>query len=79
MNMTPQQIFDYRNSWLPGYDVVIHSDIGSQASDWCKANLRKEQWQLIKWVDVYAHSMRFETKEVADQFREGMNSEFILS
>ena len=33
--MTPQEIFEYKQRWRPGYVVDVHSDLDIQCKDWC--------------------------------------------
>jgi hypothetical protein len=67
--MTPQEIFEYKNRWLPkGYKVIIHSDLRSRAKDWCKQNLDKPQYHQEGWTNVYQDTFHFETCEDAAKF-----------
>lgn len=66
--MTPQEIFEYKQKWLPGTSVIIHSDLRREAVDWCKQNFSKHQWHYGKYTDVYRDTFWFETQEHADQF-----------
>jgi hypothetical protein len=66
--MTPQKIFDYKMGWLPGYPVVVHSDLRDHAKDWCKTKLEKHQYKIREWTHIYAYTYFFETQEIADAF-----------
>jgi len=68
--MTPQEIFEYKQKWLPGNTVTIHSDLRSQAVDWVKQNLSKHQWHYSKLSGIYEDTFWFESQEHADQFIE---------
>jgi len=71
--MTPQEIFEYKRSWLPSsYDVTVHSDLDIQCKDWCRKNLNRWEWSCDTYTDVYAHTFHFEHdlqgKEFAGKF-----------
>ena len=68
VEMTPQQIDDYKRQWMPGYTVRLHSDLESQGKDWCKRVLAKEQWHFRKWTNVYEHTFQFENIMAAQNF-----------
>jgi len=65
--MTPQEIFDYKQKWKPGYSVRLHSDVEDRGKDWCK-KLEKHQWEMTKWTDVYEHTFHFEDMVVGQNF-----------
>ena len=58
--MTPQEIFEYKNNWKPGYTVRIHSDITDKAKTWCRRQLERWEWSMTEWTDVYEHTFHFE-------------------
>lgn len=58
--MTPQEISDYKLKWRPGIRVAIHSDLRSQAKDWCKLWLMPHHWTHVKWTGPYEDEFRFE-------------------
>ena len=66
--MTPQEITDYKRSWRPGVKVFVHPDVHSRALTWCKMNVDVQQYQVIKWTNVYEHTYHFETEELAIKF-----------
>lgn len=68
MNMTPQEIFEYKNSWKPGHTVIVHSDLDVQCKDWCRKNLNRWEWSMDTYTHVYAHTFYFEFNEHAYQF-----------
>lgn len=67
---TPQEIFDYKLSWKPGYSVDVHSDLDVQCKDWCRKNLERWQWSMDSYTYVYAHTFRFEHEEDAQEFKD---------
>lgn len=68
--MTPQEIFDYKTSWLKNCRniSVVHDDLEFDAKRWCKTNLKQHQWDFVKFTDVYEHSIYFETTDMKDDF-----------
>lgn len=70
--MTPQEIFEYKNSWKPGYTVCLHSDIADKGKTWCRRNLEKHQWSVTTWTDVYEHTFHFEEQRLAQEFESAM-------
>ena len=66
--MKPLEIFDYKRGWMPGYEVVVHSDLRDHAKDWCKTKLEKHQYAIKNWTHIYAFTYYFERKEIADMF-----------
>lgn len=67
--MTPQQISDYKRRWMPGTEVTVHSDLQSQAKEWCK-QLEKHRYHFKKWTNVYEHTFCFENEITASRFAE---------
>lgn len=65
----PQDIFEYKNSWKPGYTVPVHSDLDTQCKTWCRKHLQRHQWSMTAWTDVYEHTFHFESQEHAEQFK----------
>lgn len=57
--MTPQEIFEYKRKWSPGYSVEIHSDLESDCIQWCKTNCDRKDWNWEKHSDVYYHKFSF--------------------
>ena len=68
MILTPQQIVSYKNQWLPGYMVELHSDLESQGKEWCKRQCRKEEWHFKKYTNVYEDTFCFENIMAAQNF-----------
>lgn len=68
--MTPQEIFEYKNNWKPeAFTVDIHSDLVVQCKDWCRKNLKRWQWSMDTYTDVYSHTFYFEHGSSALEFR----------
>ena len=68
MNSDPRYIFEYKLKWMPGVEVVVHSDLRDHAKDWCKNNLERWQYQIKEWTHPYAFTYRFEHQKLADKF-----------
>jgi hypothetical protein len=66
--MNPQEIVDYKMKWAPGHSVELHTDVYYQGLDWCKERLKKHQYDVKKWTDVYYHEFRFETDGMQIRF-----------
>ena len=70
-NMTPQEIFEYKNNWKSnGYAVQVHSDLDVQCKGWCRGNLNRWEWSMDAYTDVYAHTFIFEDIQQAKNFAE---------
>jgi hypothetical protein len=67
--MTPQEIFEYKNAWKPGYQVDVHSDLDVQCKSWCRGNLNRWEWSMDTYTDVYSHSFYFEEEQAAAEFK----------
>ena len=66
--MTPQEIFEYKNNWKPGYTVRLHSDVVDRGKTFCKRICEKHEWSVTTWTNVYEHTFHFEHKHHADEF-----------
>lgn len=68
--MTPQEIFDYKTSWLKDCHNIstVHDDLEFDAKRWCKENLQQHQWSFTKFTDIYEHSIHFEKEEFKTKF-----------
>lgn len=77
--MTPLEITDYKKGWLPGTVVFLHSDVYSRALTWCKTNVPKHQYHFKLWVDVYQHSVFFESNDIANKLIKESGLESFLS
>lgn len=58
--MTPTEIFEYKMTWLPGVQVAIHSDMRSQAKDWCKQWMNPIHWKHTQHTNVYEDTFHFQ-------------------
>ena len=65
--MTPQETFEYKQRWMPGYAVRIHSDLRDRAKTWCK-QLEKHEWNHVKWTDIYEDTFYFESVYAGQNF-----------
>jgi hypothetical protein len=70
LNMTPQEIFEYKINWRPGFSVDVHSDLVVQCKDWCRRNLNRWEWSMDTYTNVYSHTYFFELEEHANEFKE---------
>ena len=67
--MTPQEQFEYKLKWKPGYSVRLHSDLVDRGKDWCRRHTERHQWSMSEWTDVYEHTFHFEHEIVALKFQ----------
>lgn len=72
--MTPQEIFDYKQKWKPGFTVRLHSDLDWEGKDWCRRNLDRHQWSFTSWTHVYEHTFHFEDESNAQSFKQHFNT-----
>lgn len=70
--MTPQEVFEYKRSWLPGIRVTLHSDLRSQGIGWCKLFMNPIHWKHEKWTGPYQDTFYFKkmshAKGLAEKF-----------
>lgn len=66
--MTPQEIFEYKQRWKPGYTVRLHSDLVDHGKTWCRRQLERQQWSMTEWTDVYEHTFHFEDVRAGQNF-----------
>ena len=66
--MTPQEIFEYKQRWKPGYSVRLHSDLRSEGKEYCKVQMMKHQWDVAEYTNVYEDTFVFEHKLDAESF-----------
>jgi len=66
--MTPQETFEYKQRWLPGYAVRLHSDLDWKGKDWCRKRISRESWSMTTWTNVYEHTFHFESEIHANEF-----------
>lgn len=69
-SMTPQEKFEYKRKWLPGYVVSVCSDSRFAAQDWCKNYCEQHEWALIRDVEPYIDQYMFEHQNDAVLFEE---------
>ena len=67
--MTPQEQFEYKLKWKPGYSVRLHSDLVDRGKDWCRRHAERHQWSMSEWTDVYEHTFHFEYEIAALKFQ----------
>ena len=75
--MTPQEIFEYKLKWKPGYTVRLHSDLVDQGKAWCRKWLERQNWSMTEYTDVYEHTFHFKCMEAANDFSAAMPEEFV--
>lgn len=68
MAMTPQEQFDYKQQWLPGHCVRLHSDIVDRGKTWCRRQCERHEWSMTQWTDSYEHTFHFENIYAAQNF-----------
>lgn len=66
--MNPQQIFDHKRKWMPGYMVTLHSDLADRGKTWCKRQVEKQCWSCTTWTAPYEHTFHFEDIQAAQNF-----------
>jgi hypothetical protein len=66
--MTPQEIFEYKLRWKPGFAVALHSDLDVRGKAWCRRALEQHQWSFTPWTGVYEHTFYFENIIAAQNF-----------
>ena len=64
----PVDIFEYKLNWKPGFTVAMHSDKVDEAKTWCRRNIKRHQWSMTSWTDVYEHTFHFENEQHSIQF-----------
>ena len=72
--MTPQEVFEYKNAWKPGYSVQVDIDSHVWGKDYCRKHLERHEWTFDKYTRPDdSHTFAFEKKEVANLFFEAYN------
>ena len=66
--MTPQETFDHKQRWKPGFTGRLHSDIVDQGKTFCKRQCERHEWSCTTWTANYEHTFHFEHKHHADEF-----------
>lgn len=75
--MIPQEIFEYKQRWMPGYTVRIHSDLRNRAIDYCKIQMMQHQWKHREHTNVYEDTFHFENRLDAQSFEAHFEERFI--
>jgi hypothetical protein len=69
--MTPQEVFDYKTSWLMSrqyYTITAHSDLFRDCLRWCRDNVSRHKWSYSEYTDVWEHTFYFEEEQTALAF-----------
>jgi hypothetical protein len=67
--MKPQEIFEHKMKWKPGFQLKVHSDIRWTVKDFCKHYFAKQNWELKEYTDVYEDTVMFEFEGDMIKFR----------
>lgn len=67
--MKPVEIFEYKQSWKPGYTVRLHSDLRRNGKDYCKTQMMQQQWDITTYTNVYEDTFHFEYLQDAKMFK----------
>lgn len=70
--MTPQEVFEYKQRWKPGFTVRLHSDLADRGKTFCKRQCKRHEWSCTTWTDNYEHTFHFEHSEPAQKFKIAM-------
>lgn len=74
MSMTPQEMFEYKLRWKPGYSVQVDIDSHIWGKDYCRKLLGRHEWTFDKFTRPDdSHTFSFESKDFAQQFLEAYN------
>ena len=72
--MTPQETFEYKQRWKPGYSVQVDIDSDWWGKTYCRKHLQRYEWTFAKYTRPDdSHTFAFEQKEVATLFLEAYN------
>ena len=68
--MTPIEIAEYKQRWKAqdGNPVRVHSDLDVQCKNWCRKNLKRHEWSMTSYTNVYEHTFYFEHLNTSQQF-----------
>lgn len=66
--MTTLDVSEYKKQWAPGFLVKVTSDLDLKAKEWCRKNLKRQEWSADITADN-EHSFRFEHKHHAKSFK----------
>jgi hypothetical protein len=69
---TPQEISEYKRRWMAKAhsSINFHSDLSVKAKDWCRRNMKRHEWSMSTWSNVYEHTLHFECPNDASSFQE---------
>ena len=69
MKMTPNEIVDYKRSWIDTATAVrLHSDLRLHGIEWCKGHCAQWEFGFTLWTDIYEHTFIFEDANIAREF-----------
>jgi len=72
--MSPQEIYDHRMQWYPGFSVSVHSDKERTCKEWCRLHMYSQEWSLTRNTDIFEHTFRFEHEAHARAFEQAVNN-----
>lgn len=62
--MTPQEIFEYKHTWLPSAHIKAIDEWSEYAvKHWCRQNIDQKDWHFIRYTDIYEHSVALRLEE----------------
>jgi len=67
--MTPLEIFEYKNKWRPGLQVILCSDLRFEGVEFCKRTFKKHEWHHLEYTASYEDTYCFEKQHHATLFR----------
>ena len=77
MLWTPQDIFEYKQTWKSdAFLVDVPVDYEWSADHWCKVVLMKHKWNKTKNIAPYYHRYEFEELIDAEQLVDVLKKEF---
>lgn len=72
--MTPQETFEYKQRWKPGYSVQVDIDSDWWGKTYCRKHLQRYEWTFAKYTRPDdSHTFAFEQKEFAEKFFQAYN------
>lgn len=75
MDKTPQEIYEFKFTWLQGsYNVEVDELHEYACKIWCRLHCAKEDWHLYRYTDHYKHTFCFRYKNVAEAFSKFIDS-----
>ena len=71
MKMTPNEIVDYKRSWMnTATEVRLHSDLRLHGIEWCKGHCEQWEFNFTLWTGHYEHTFAFEDANTAREFKD---------